>query len=166
MITSNVNLLSVYLNQVGTKSGGITKEVSTLSFSTMLNGIIAEQNISMQEMEKELDTSCDCDEAKKCEHNSDDETAQAVETEKTGFVACIDCQCRKAGECALWNGKEGIFDMLVGMYNDSSMDKGAALSHRHLDFQPDFTTIAKTMLDYNNAYAYITKKQLGIMMPE
>ncbi len=166
MITSNLNLLSVYLNQVGAKSGVITKGVSTPSFSAMLGSIIAEQNISTQEMAEEFDTSCDCDETEKCKCDCADKEAEAVKTEKPDLMRCMDCVGRKAGTCTFWNGKEGIFDMLVEMYNGTSMDKGVSLSHRQLDFQPDFTAIAKTLLDYNNAYAYITKKQLGIMMPE
>ncbi len=166
MIISELNLSPIYFNQVDARDRLITKELSASSFSSMLNSIILDQSISAQEdvAQKASGTSCDCDKTEKCMCDSDNEATEAAETKKTGLAACIECTCRKAGECALWNGKEGTFDMLIGMSHNTSMDSGVSLSHNRLDFQPDFVAMAKVWLDYNNAYACITKKQLGILM--
>lgn len=164
MINSELALLPIYLNQAEGRNGQISKGVSIPGFSSVLNSIIADQNPLTQENIKTSDTSCDCDKTKKCMCDSDDETTETDETKKTGIAACMDCPCRKAGECALWKGKEDIFDMLGGMSYNTSVDRGISLSHKQLDFRPDFVAMAETWLDYNNAYAYITKKQLGILM--
>lgn len=154
-----LKLLPMYLNQVHTRGGVIPEGVS--NFTSMLNSMLVAQSVSIQEHVK--DTVHDCEETEKCKCDSDDETA---EMKKTGFAACMDCVGRKAGTCALWNGKEGILDMLLAMSHDSSMDKDMFVAHKQVDFQPNVAAIDETWLDYNNAYAYITKKQLGILMPD
>lgn len=123
----------------------------------MLSRAITNQDVLIQEevaSQNLSDTSCDDEEVKKCKCESDDKEAEAAKTEKTGFAACIDCQCRKAGECALWNGKEGMFDLLAALSQNPSKNTTISLPHNQSYSQTDFVLATQALFDYTNAYAY------------
>lgn len=140
----------------------IFKRAAASDFSSMLNSIIINQNTPIQAAAQDSsDTACDCNETKKCMCESDTETKESSETKKTGLAACMDCSFRKSGQCAMW--KKDDFDMFMGNSQDTPMAQGTPLLQKRLDFQPDFAAMSEAWLDYTNAYAYITKKQLGIL---
>lgn len=168
MIISEPQLSSIYLNQVRASNAFIAGKVPTSSFSAMLDSAIVNQSILAQEVAAQnlSDTSCDDEEVKKCKCESDDKEAEAVETEKPNLMRCMDCVGRKAGTCALWNGKEGMFDLLVALSQNTSKDMSISLPHNQSYSQTDFVFMTQALFDYTNAYAYagafVNRRNLGI----
>ncbi|WP_031474296.1 hypothetical protein [Agathobaculum desmolans] len=165
MIISEPHLSSIYLNQVRASNALIAGKVPTSSFSAMLDSAIVNQSILTQEVaaQNSSDTSCDDEEVKKCKCERDDEV---TENKKTGLAACMDCVGRKAGTCALWNGKEDMFDLLVSLSQNTSKDMSISLPHNQSYSQTDFVLMTQALLDYTNAYAYaggfVNRRNLGI----
>lgn len=156
MVISEPHLSSIYLNQVRASNALIAGKAPASSFSAMLDNAIVNQSILSQEVATQnlSDTSYDDEEVKKCKCESDDEANEVAENKKTGFAACMDCACRKAGNCALWNGKEGMFDLLVSLSQNTSKDMSISLPHNQSYSQTDFVFMTQALLDYTNAYAY------------
>ncbi|MEG0834938.1 MAG: hypothetical protein RR413_05785 [Christensenellaceae bacterium] len=163
-----------YLNptnfyQVEARGRQISNRVSVSNFSSMLNSIIVDQTVSTKEDvdQKASDTSCDCDNAKKCKCASDKETEEVSEAKKTGIAACMECPNRTNGQCDLWNDKDesGAFNLFsANLHNNVAQVGVTQLS----DLQTQLDIIAKASTDYNytNVYTYVNKKKFGILMPD
>ncbi len=150
------------------KEGVLTKvltnnEVSDLSFSSLFEEIIADKTVLAKESagEEKSKTTCDCDQGElKCACDSEKDMKAILESEKkSGIEACMDCENRKNGQCALWNeeGENDPFAILALSSRDNSITNDSA-KMSDIQAKIDVMTISSLQFDYTNAYAYAQKR--------
>ena len=149
----------IYIQQGVLANVLTTNQLSDLSFSSLLEDIIADKTISTKESieEEKSEISCDCDKDEvKCACDSEKDIKAILESEdKSGLDACMDCDYRKSGQCDLWNGEDGNdpFAIITGSSRDNSTASGVAkLSDVQANL--DIMAMASLQFDYTNAYAY------------
>ncbi len=152
----------IHINQSMLTNTLTTNKLSDLSFSSLLDNIISDKNISTKESieGEKSEISCDCDQDEiKCLCGSDKDISAILESDKkSGIEACMDCENRKNGQCDLWNGEDGDdpFDILAVSSRDNGTTDVAKMSD--LQANLDLIAISSLQFDYTNAYAYAHKK--------